>query len=116
MGIVIIKYNAGNVQSVQYALKRLGTEAQVTDDEQLIRAADKVIFPGVGHAAAAMESLKEKKLDLVIKSLQQPVLGIWLTGNRKGKSRYNSSIPAHPPPLPWPVFFHCKFVWYIHPY
>jgi imidazole glycerol-phosphate synthase subunit HisH len=76
MGIVIIKYNAGNVQSVQFALKRLHTEALVTDDPVLIQQADKVIFPGVGHARAAMESLQEKGLDTLIKSLQQPVLGI----------------------------------------
>ncbi len=76
MGIVIIKYNAGNVQSVQFALRRLSTEALVTDDAALIMQADKVIFPGVGHARAAMESLQEKGLDALIKSLQQPVLGI----------------------------------------
>jgi imidazole glycerol-phosphate synthase subunit HisH len=76
MGIVIIKYNAGNVQSVQFALKRLNTEALITDDAALIQQADKVIFPGVGHARAAMESLQEKGLDKLIKSLQQPVLGI----------------------------------------
>jgi imidazole glycerol-phosphate synthase subunit HisH len=76
MGIVIIKYNAGNVQSVQFALRRLNTEALVTDDAVLIQQADKVIFPGVGHARAAMESLQEKGLDKLIKSLKQPVLGI----------------------------------------
>jgi imidazole glycerol-phosphate synthase subunit HisH len=76
MGTVIIKYNAGNVQSVQFALKRLNTEALVTDDPALIQQADKVIFPGVGHARAAMDSLQEKGLDEVIKNLQQPVLGI----------------------------------------
>jgi imidazole glycerol-phosphate synthase subunit HisH len=76
MGIVIIKYNAGNVQSVQFALRRLHTEALVTDDAALIQKADKVIFPGVGHARTAMESLQEKGLDKLIKSLQQPVLGI----------------------------------------
>jgi imidazole glycerol-phosphate synthase subunit HisH len=76
MGIVIIKYNAGNVQSVQFALKRLNTAALVTDDAALIQQADKVIFPGVGHARAAMESLQEKGLDKLIRSLQQPVLGI----------------------------------------
>lgn len=76
MAVVIIKYNAGNVQSVLYALKRLNTEAIVTEDIALIGQADKVIFPGVGHAAAAMQSLKEKGLDTVIKNLQQPVLGI----------------------------------------
>ena len=76
MGIAIIKYNAGNIQSVLYALKRLNTEAIVTDDVNLIQQADKVIFPGVGHASAAMQSLKEKGLDDVIKSCTQPVLGI----------------------------------------
>ena len=76
MGIVIIKYNAGNIQSVQYALKRLNTEAIVTDDVSLIQQADKVIFPGVGHASAAMQSLKEKGLDKTIRQCTQPVLGI----------------------------------------
>ncbi|HEY9342039.1 MAG TPA: imidazole glycerol phosphate synthase subunit HisH [Hanamia sp.] len=76
MNIAIIKYNAGNVQSVQYALQRLGIDAIVTDDYSAIRNADKVIFPGVGNAFSAMESLKEKKLDVLIKQLTQPVLGI----------------------------------------
>lgn len=76
MSIVIIKYNAGNIQSVQYALKRLNTEAIVTDDIELIKNAGKVIFPGVGHAGAAMDSLKEKNLDTVIRNLRQPVLGV----------------------------------------
>lgn len=76
--IAIIKYNAGNVQSVQYALQRLGTESVVTDDESIIRFADKVIFPGVGHAEPAMNYLRERNLDKLIVSLQQPVLGICL--------------------------------------
>ncbi len=76
MEIAIIKYNAGNVQSVQYALERLGYNATVTDDYAAIQRADKVIFPGVGNAYSAMESLKEKNLDEVIKQLTQPVLGI----------------------------------------
>lgn len=74
--IAVIKYNAGNVQSVQYALDRLGAVSVVTDDADVIRNADKVIFPGVGHAGAAMENVREKKLDELIVSLQQPVLGI----------------------------------------
>ena len=74
--IAIIKYNAGNVQSVQYALQRLGMTAIVTDNHNEIKNADKVIFPGVGNANSAMQSLKEKKLDEVIKQLTQPVLGI----------------------------------------
>lgn len=76
MDIAIIKYNAGNVQSVQYALERLGYNAIVTDDYAAIQSAGKVIFPGVGNAYSAMESLKEKNLDKVIKQLTQPVLGI----------------------------------------
>ena len=58
--VAIIKYNSGNVQSVQYALQRLGVESVVTDDESVIRTANKVIFPGVGHAASAMKYLKDK--------------------------------------------------------
>ncbi|MEX6687351.1 imidazole glycerol phosphate synthase subunit HisH [Danxiaibacter flavus] len=78
MKLTIIKYNAGNIQSVLYALERIGMEAVVTDDHQLIREADKVIFPGVGEASSAMKYLKERGLDTLIKSLQQPVLGICL--------------------------------------
>lgn len=74
--IAIIKYNAGNVQSVQYALQRIGVESIVTDDGSIIRSADKVIFPGVGHAGSAMQYLKERQLDKLIVSLTQPVLGI----------------------------------------
>jgi imidazole glycerol-phosphate synthase subunit HisH len=77
-GAVIIKYNAGNIQSVLYALERIGMSAIVTDDIELIQKADKVIFPGVGEASTAMNYLKERKLDLVIKNLKQPVLGICL--------------------------------------
>lgn len=76
--IAIIKYNAGNVQSVQYALQRIGIESIVTDDADAIRSADKVIFPGVGHATSAMRYLRERDLDKLIISLQQPVLGICL--------------------------------------
>lgn len=78
MTTVIIKYNAGNIQSVLYALERIGMSAVVTDDIELIQKADKVIFPGVGEASTAMNYLKERKLDLVIKNLKQPVLGICL--------------------------------------
>jgi len=78
MNLVIIKYNAGNIQSVLYALERIGINAMVTDDAASIAAADKVIFPGVGEASSAMSYLKERKLDQVIKELEQPVLGICL--------------------------------------
>ena len=76
--LAIIKYNAGNVQSVQYALQRIGVDSIVTDDEAVIGSADKVIFPGVGHAGSAMQYLRERNLDKLIVSLQQPVLGICL--------------------------------------
>ncbi len=78
MNLVIIKYNAGNIRSVLYALERIGLEAKVTDDVEQIGSADKVIFPGVGEASSAMRYLKERKLDEVIKALRQPVLGICL--------------------------------------
>ena len=76
MDIAIIKYNAGNVQSVQYALERLGYNSIVTDDHAVIRNAGKVIFPGVGNAFSAMQSLQQHDLDELIKQLTQPVLGI----------------------------------------
>lgn len=74
--IAIIDYDAGNIQSVKNALDRMGTGYILTDDPAQIKKADKVILPGVGNAAKAMESLKSKGLDLVIKSLRKPVLGI----------------------------------------
>jgi imidazole glycerol-phosphate synthase subunit HisH len=78
MNIVIIKYNAGNIRSVLFALERIGVEAQVTDDPDKIGAADKVIFPGVGEASTAMSYLRDRKLDQLIKNLEQPVLGVCL--------------------------------------
>ncbi len=78
MKTVIIKYNAGNIQSVLYALERIGVSALVTDSIQEIQTADKVIFPGVGEASSAMQYLRERKLDELIISLKQPVLGICL--------------------------------------
>ena len=74
--IVIIKYNAGNIQSVLYALERIGINAKVTANHEEILAADKVIFPGVGEANSAMNSLKENNLHQLIPTLIQPVLGI----------------------------------------
>ena len=78
MKVVIIKYNAGNIKSVLFALERIGVNAIVTDDVEEIRSADKVIFPGVGEASSAMQYLIEKGLDKLICSLTQPVLGICL--------------------------------------
>jgi len=78
LNIVIIKYNAGNTKSVEHALHRLGIQPIITDDIEQIKSADKVIFPGVGHAATTMQYLKERNLDKMIKDLKQPVLGICL--------------------------------------
>ncbi len=78
MKVSIIKYNAGNVQSVLFALERIGVNATVTDDISILKSSDKIIFPGVGEASSAMQYLKEKKLDEVIVNLKQPVLGICL--------------------------------------
>jgi glutamine amidotransferase len=78
MKIAIIDYGAGNIQSIKFALKRLGYNAILTDSETEIRIADKVIFPGVGEASSAMAKLKASGLDKVIPSLKQPVLGICL--------------------------------------
>ncbi|MGB4772756.1 MAG: imidazole glycerol phosphate synthase subunit HisH [Chitinophagaceae bacterium] len=77
-GTVIVKYNAGNIQSVLYAMERIGAEAVVTDDHDLIRGADRVIFPGVGEASTAMNYLRERRLDQLLRELTQPVLGICL--------------------------------------
>jgi len=78
MQIAIVKYNAGNVESVKNALNRLGIEPILTDDAEVLKLADKVIFPGVGEASSAMNYLRERNLDTAIKSLAQPVLGICL--------------------------------------
>ena len=78
MNIVIIKYNAGNIESVNNALQRLGVNAEITGDHEKIIAADKVVFPGVGEASTTMAFLKKEGLDLLIPLLKQPVLGICL--------------------------------------
>ena len=78
MKVAVIKYNAGNIRSVDYALKCLGVEAVITSDEAVLRAADKVIFPGVGEAETTMSFLRSSGMDKLIKELSQPVLGICL--------------------------------------
>ena len=78
MSIAVIKYNAGNIQSLSFALERLGVDFDITDDPGRIKAADKVIFPGVGEASTTMAYLRDRKLDSLIKDLRQPVLGICL--------------------------------------
>lgn len=78
MNIVIIDYGAGNIKSIQFAFKRLGVDAVLTNDVEMIQEADKVIFPGVGEAGHAMEMLEASGLDNIIPKLKQPVLGICL--------------------------------------
>jgi len=105
--IVIIDYEAGNVQSVKYALERLGVNAEISNCETTIRKADKVIFPGVGEASWAMIKLKETGLDEVIPQLKQPVLGICLgmqlmceqseEGNTKGLGIFPIKTLKFPP-------------------
>ncbi|MDX9694505.1 MAG: imidazole glycerol phosphate synthase subunit HisH [Bacteroidales bacterium] len=78
MKIAIIKYNAGNISSVAFALERLGISPIVTDDPEIIMKSDKVIFPGVGEASSTMNYLRQMKMDILIPKLKQPVLGICL--------------------------------------
>jgi imidazole glycerol-phosphate synthase subunit HisH len=78
MKVAIIKYNSGNVQSVIYALERLGVEAELTDDIEAISKADRVVFPGQGEASTAMKYLKDKNLDRLIPNLKQPFFGVCL--------------------------------------
>jgi len=102
MKIVIINYGAGNIQSIKFAIKRLGYEAILSDNAEEIRTADKVIFPGVGEASSAMEKLKSTGLDLLIPTLKQPVLGICLgmqlmcdyceEGNTKGLAIFDCDV------------------------
>ncbi len=100
--IVIIDYGAGNIQSIKFAVKRLGYEAVLSDDAEEIRNADKVIFPGVGEAGSAMRMLKSTGLDKLIPELNQPVLGICLgmqlmcnyseEGNTKGLGIFDADV------------------------
>ena len=76
MNVAIVKYNAGNIYSVVNALRRMGIEPLLTDDAEQLKAADKVLFPGQGHAGEAMSYLKARRLDEVIRDLRQPVFGI----------------------------------------
>ncbi len=105
--IAIIKYNAGNIKSVQNAITRLGYDSIITNDPDKIKAADKVVFPGVGEASSAMHFLQEKELDQLIVSLKQPVLGICLglqllckyseEGNTKCLGIFNTTAKRFPP-------------------
>lgn len=105
--IAIIKYNAGNIKSVENALLRLGYECVITDNESEILRAEKVIFPGVGEASSAMKYLKEKQLDQIIPLLEQPVLGICLglqlmckhseEGNTNGLGIFDTTVKKFSP-------------------
>ncbi|WP_291134176.1 imidazole glycerol phosphate synthase subunit HisH [Flavobacterium sp. UBA7663] len=102
MKIAIIDYGAGNVQSVLFALERLGFEGTVTNDWNTIKSAEKVVFPGVGEASSAMKMLQESGLDVLIPTLKQPVLGICLgmqlmckhseEGNTNGLGIFNVNV------------------------
>ncbi len=104
--IAIIKYNGGNVNSVQNALNRLNAESVITDDFEIIKKADKVIFPGVGEASSTMRNLQVKGLDQLIPDLKQPVLGICLgmqlmcgnneEGNTKGMGIFDINVKKFP--------------------
>ena len=121
--IAILKYNAGNSQSVQNAVRRLGYECIVTDDKNILQNADKVIFPGVGEASTAMNYLVAAGLDQVIKSFTQPVLGICLgmqllckkseENNASGLGIFNANVRRFPPKdkvphMGWNTIANCK--------
>ena len=140
--IAIIKYNAGNIRSVQNALSRLGYQSIITDNRDEILGASKVIFPGVGEASSAMRYLKDKGLDSLILSLQQPVLGICLglqlmcsyseEGDTECMKIFDSAVRLFPqvdkvPHIGWNNFFSLKGnlfkgvsiqddVYYVHSY
>jgi glutamine amidotransferase len=102
MKLVIIDYGAGNIKSIQFAFKRLGVNAVLSNNIDEIIAADKIIFPGVGEASSAMKMLQESGLDKIIPTLKQPVLGICLgmqlmcnsseEGNTKGLGIFNTTV------------------------
>ncbi|PQJ81916.1 imidazole glycerol phosphate synthase subunit HisH [Polaribacter glomeratus] len=123
MKLVIINYGAGNIKSIQFAFKRLGVDAILSNNIDEIRAADKVIFPGVGEASTAMKMLQESGLDKVIPTLKQPVLGICLgmqlmcnsseEGNTKGLGIFNVEVKKFTkavkvPQMGWNVIYDLK--------
>ena len=123
MKLIIINYGAGNIKSIQFAFKRLGVDAVLSNNIDEIRAADKVIFPGVGEASTAMKMLQESGLDKVIPTLKQPVLGICLgmqlmcnsseEGNTKGLGIFNVNVKKFStavkvPQMGWNVIYDLK--------
>ena len=123
MKIVIINYGAGNIQSIMFAIERLGYKAVLSNDPEEIKAADKVIFPGVGEASYAMNMLKESGLDTLIPTLKQPVLGICLgmqlmcnsseEGDTKGLGIFDVDVikftnKVKVPQMGWNVIYNLK--------
>lgn len=123
MKLVIIDYGAGNIKSIQFAFKRLGVEAILSNNIDEIKATDKVIFPGVGEASSAMKMLKESGLDTIIPTLKQPVLGICLgmqlmcnsseEGNTKGLGIFDVEIKKFSekvkvPQMGWNVIYNLQ--------
>ena len=123
MKLVIIDYGAGNIKSIQFAFKRLGVDAVLSNNIDEIRAADKIIFPGVGEASSAMKMLQESGLDQVIPTLKQPVLGICLgmqlmctssaEGNTAGLGIFNVLVKKFSkivkvPQMGWNVIYSLK--------
>ena len=123
MKLVIIDYGAGNIKSIQFAFKRLGVDAVLSNNIDEIRAADKMIFPGVGEASSAMKMLQESGLDKVIPTLKQPVLGICLgmqlmcnsseEGNTKGLGIFNVAVKKFSkavkvPQMGWNVIYNLE--------
>ncbi|QTD37981.1 imidazole glycerol phosphate synthase subunit HisH [Polaribacter batillariae] len=123
MKLVIINYGAGNIKSIQFAFKRLGVNAVLSNNIDEIKAADKVIFPGVGEASSAMKMLQESGLDQIIPTLKQPVLGICLgmqlmcnfseEGNTKGLEIFNVTVKRFSnqvkvPQMGWNVIYDLK--------
>lgn len=123
MKLVIIDYGAGNIKSIQFAFKRLGVEAILSNNIDEIKATNKVIFPGVGEASSAMKMLKESGLDTIIPTLKQPVLGICLgmqlmcnsseEGNTKGLGIFDVEIKKFSekvkvPQMGWNVIYNLQ--------
>jgi len=121
--LVIINYGAGNIKSIQFAFKRLGVDAVLSDDVDVIKSADKIIFPGVGEASSAMKMLQESGLDIIIPTLKQPVLGICLgmqlmcnkseEGNTKGLGIFDVDVKKFSnavkvPQMGWNVIYDLK--------
>lgn len=124
MNVVIIDYGAGNTKSIQFSLKRLGIDAKLSNNRNVIKNADKVIFPGVGEASNAMQKLKENKLETLIPELKQPVLGICLgmqllcnyteEGNTKGLGIFDVNVKRFSkefkvPQIGWNTIKNSKF-------